>query len=381
MFNRLYIHIPWCLRKCPYCAFSSATPTGDSLDETPGLLIREMELAASSFIAPRLSSVYIGGGTPSLLAPDQIGRLVTASKEIWGHTADCEITLECNPGTVSADALVEYQQAGIDRLSIGVQSLSDRYLTILGRIHTAKQARDTFTNARKAGFKSISIDLISALPHQTMLEWEQELEEILRLSPDHLSIYSLTLEPGTLFSDKYEQDRCFLPDDDTTAAMMDLTQDLLEGAGYERYEISSYARPGHRSRHNSGYWHRDGYLGVGPGAHSFIKNGPWGTRFSNPPEFDQWKTEIVSGRVAHKEFQQLTAQESLEEFFFLGLRTSDGIELPMLDRLFGPETITRYSRLLKELETVGLMQRQGDHVRLTRQGMMLSNQVFIRFLQ
>lgn len=380
MFSRLYLHIPWCLAKCGYCAFTSRKGTAQELADTTELLLLEMELAAGRFQAESpLSSLYLGGGTPSLLTPGQVERLITRSRQLWGHDPAIEITLEANPGTVSRATLAGFCQAGVNRLSLGVQSFSDDTLVLLGRMHCAQQARDAVASARAAGFGSVGLDLICGLPGQTPTDWQQQLDEAVTLEADHLSIYNLTIEDGTSFSHLYPFDSPDLPDDDCAATMLECADRLLTTAGFEHYELANYAKPGKRSGHNCGYWRRDGYLGLGPSAHSFIRDG-WGVRFCNPSEYESWAAAIRGKRPAMQDLSRLTREEARAETIFLGLRLSEGICFDRFEQQFGErlEIVCR-DQLLK-LQKAGLLDCGPERVALTRKGMLLSNQVFVEFV-
>lgn len=379
MFSRLYLHIPWCLRKCDYCAFFSAPGTPARYEETVSLLLREMELAAMRYGGERLASIYLGGGTPSLLTPGQVYRLLARSKQLWDHQEDIEITLEANPGTVTPHLLIEFQQAGINRLSLGMQSFSDQALALLGRAHNAQDAREAYAAARTACFRSIGLDLICGLPNQTGSDWRDQINHALLLAPDHLSIYGLSIEEGTPFGRRYHADSPELPDDDQTADMLEMADGLLTLAGYEHYEIANFARPGHRSRHNCGYWQRDGYLGLGPSAHSLLLQG-WGLRCCNPANYPKWASQVNAGRLAHQENEPLSAKQALAEQLFLGLRMMDGIAPEACLNRFGAPLWRPHERIIDELFTTGLLKRQGNRIALTQRGMMLSNQVFARFI-
>ena len=379
-FSRLYLHIPWCLNKCGYCAFFSAPGTPSQRAETVRLSLREMELAARRYTAAGpLASVYLGGGTPSLLTPEQVSRLLNRSRDLWGYQTACEITLEANPGTVTPPSLAAFRQAGVNRLSLGIQTLDDRLLQALGRIHNGAQARNAYAAARAAGFTSISLDLICGLPGQSHSDWLLLLHEVIALAPEHLSVYSLTIEAGTPFYRRYPPGSKALPDDDQTAAMLEEADHLLTGAGYGHYEIANFALPGHHSRHNCGYWQRDGYLGVGPGVHSLLLQG-WGRRCSNPADHRQWADLIGSGRLAQVAEPPLTAAEALSEQLFLGLRMADGVTPESCLQQFGPALWAPHGESIVELIATGLLERCGDRVALTRRGMLLANQVFLKFL-
>jgi oxygen-independent coproporphyrinogen-3 oxidase len=380
VFSRLYLHTPWCLSKCGYCAFNSQPLEPEKLEQTCNLLLQEMDIAAKTYpVNQPLRSLYFGGGTPSLLDPEQISRLISGSQELFGHTSTIEITLEANPGTVSRNSLTGYYQTGVTRLSLGAQSFNDRMLQTLGRRHTAADTRSAFQLAQQAGFSSIGLDLICGLPEQTLADWQQDLGEAVALKPDHLSVYGLTIEEETPFARRYPAGSDALPDHDLSASMLEKADSVLTTAGYEHYEIANFARPGCRSQHNCGYWQRDGYLGIGPGAHSFLRQG-LGIRWGNQSEFAIWATAIQNNRLAAVEQQELTRADALSEYIFLGLRMADGISLDDFAEEFGERLEHRFSEEINQLQQAGLLVCSPDRLSLTKRGMLLSNQVFVRFL-
>ena len=381
MFNRLYIHTPFCRQKCPYCSFFSQEPCGDDLDRYAGLLSSEIRLAAEQSATPQnLESIYFGGGTPSLMEPRQVERLIEAAGQAFGIAATAEITLEANPGTVELQRLADFRLAGVNRLSIGIQSFDDRMLARLGRIHTADQAQSAFNMARRAGFTNIGIDLIHALPEQTLQMWQTELRQAMRLGPEHISIYGLTIEDGTPFAARYTDNCPHLPDEELAATMFETADELLPAGGYEHYEIANYARAGFRSQHNSGYWKRDGCLGLGAGAHSYLRDAGYGTRFSNAADLDAYATAIQAGSLPRVDMMPLTREDALAEHLFLGLRMSDGVRFSEFKDAFGIGIGEVYAEEIAVLLKQGLLNKDAAGIRLTRRGMLLSNQVFHRFL-
>lgn len=350
------------------------------MEEYGDILLAEMGLAAQAFRAERpLTSVYFGGGTPSLLDPRQVSRLLEQAARLFGLGQEAEITLEANPGTVDQERLATFRAAGVNRLSLGVQSFHDPMLIILGRIHSATEAKEAFQAARSAGFANIGIDLIHALPGQTLALWRREIEQALALAPEHISVYGLTVEEDTPFAAQYGDGSPLLPNEDLGATMFEEADDLLTAAGYEHYEIANYALPGRRSDHNSGYWRRDGYLGLGAGAHTFLRTG-YGTRFGNPADLDTYARAVAQGRLPHQDEQPLTRQDAMAEFMFLGLRMADGIDGNGFRREFGVGLDETFGEEVSKLATLGLLETAGDRVYLTRRGMLLSNQVFASFL-
>ncbi|MHB8122692.1 MAG: radical SAM family heme chaperone HemW [Desulfuromonadaceae bacterium] len=377
MFNRLYIHVPFCIKKCHYCAFISANPEHNALMEYPALLLRELQLHATG--SKPLASIYFGGGTPSLLPPQQLAVLLEGFRAHTGIREGAEITLEANPGTVPSVSLKKFRGAGINRISFGIQSFDDRFLEVLGRIHTVEQSRQAFLDAREAGFTNISIDLIHSLPGQSLDQWRSELLHAIALSPEHISIYGLTVEDGTPFASLYPPDSPELADDDLSADMFELADTLLTASGFDHYEIANYARPGCRSQHNSGYWRRDGYLGLGVAAHSFMQDG-YGVRFSNPDNLDEYRQGVTSGTLAQVDEHKLTLDDAMAEYLFLGLRLSDGVDLRAFECEFGCALESAYGLVAADLERLGLVVQKNGVLALTLKGMLLSNQVFTRFL-
>ena len=381
MFSRLYLHIPFCLRKCGYCAFNSEVLLdNDDLSHYVTLLLKEMQLAsADSAKGKRIVSIYFGGGTPSLLEAGQLTLMIQKASELFDLDPDIEITLEANPGTVDQARFKALLSAGINRLSLGVQSFNEDFLKNLGRVHDANQARTAFGDARSAGFNNISIDLMHSLPSQNIAQWQTDLEQAIRLAPEHISIYPLTIEEGTSFAHRYPLDSCERPDDDLSADMFEIADDLLTAAGYEHYEIASYARPGCRSNHNSGYWQRDGYLGLGVGAHSFFKDGH-GVRLSNVNSLSQYAEMIAADLLPRLDRKILSRKDAMEEYMFLGLRLADGVSPDEFEMEFGSSFGDVYGKVIDELAGLGLLERRDTRLQLTRRGMLLSNQAFSRFL-
>lgn len=373
----LYVHVPFCLRKCGYCAFVSQEPQGEELEEYTALLIREIQLRLHNS-AP-VASIYFGGGTPSLLKPVQLARILGAVAEQAGIAEGAEITLEMNPGTAEPAALQGFRSCGINRLSIGVQSFDDHFLHRLGRIHSAGEAQQAYRDARSAGFDNISIDLMHSLPGQSLEEWQKELRTAVALEPEHISIYGLSIEEGTRFARIYPEQSPELADEDLAADMFEAAHNSLTTAGYEHYEIANYARPGRRSRHNSGYWQRHGYCGIGVAAHSFMRDGH-GTRFSNLDNLDRYRCALNSGLPERCDEQVLSLRDAMAEYLFLGLRLAEGIELAAFEREFCCSFQAEFGAQTATLLTAGLLSESDGRLKLTVTGMQLSNQVFVRFL-
>ncbi len=376
----LYLHIPFCVQKCHYCDFNSVAAAPFSLEEYTGLLIREMALRAAKLDTQvTATTLYVGGGTPSLLAPELVGRLVEVAVRHFHLTADAEVTLEANPGTVTAVTLGGYRSAGVNRLSLGVQSLDDRFLPLLGRVHTAAEARQAVALARRADFDNLGIDLIHSLPGQSLVQWRETLREAVALGPEHVSAYGLSIEEGTPFAASMARGELDLPDEEESVRMIEATRDILAVAGFEPYEIANFARPGRRSRHNQVYWRRGSYLGFGAGAHSFLASG-WGVRWHNPPELTAYRDTIVAGFPAELDRAALTEEEARSEFMFLGLRLLEGVSDVAFRAAFGLGLAEAWPTEIDAQIAAGLLERDGDRLRLTRPGLLLANRVFAAFV-
>ncbi|BDV41111.1 coproporphyrinogen III oxidase [Geotalea uraniireducens] len=377
----LYIHVPFCVRKCGYCSFvSTATPLLE-FEEYVSLLVTELELRSAALLRDfRVATIYFGGGTPSLLAPPLINRFLTAVFRLLAVADDAEVTLEANPGTVTAESLAAYRTAGVNRLSLGVQSLDDRMLEKLGRIHTCRDARNAVDAARAAGFANLGIDLIHSLPGQDCRHWRSELLRALQLAPDHVSAYGLTVEEGTPFARLVEAGTLVLPEEEESARMFEMTMELLTGAGYDHYEISNFARPGYRSRHNQVYWQRGDYLGLGVGAHSFFRSPAPGCRWQNHESLADYRQALGAGRFAEEGLVRLTEREAMAEWLFLGLRMREGILIERFREEFGTPLGAVYGTVIDRLAECGLLSLEHGKMRLTDHGLLLSNRVFAAFL-
>lgn len=376
----LYIHFPFCVRKCLYCDFGSLAGSSVSPEEYAVALVRELELRAASLDGPITApTLYFGGGTPSLMAPELVARVVKGTRSWYGLSTEAEVTLEANPGTVDREKLAGYRTAGVNRLSLGVQSFDDAMLVRLGRLHTARQAVDAVAMARQAGFANLGIDLIHGLPGQSIAMWRDDLARAVDLAPEHISAYGLTVEEGTPFHDLARAGQLDLPDEEAALEMLEATTEVLREAGYGQYEISNFARPGFRSRHNQVYWRRGNYLGFGAGAHSFLRQG-WGKRWHNPSDPVAHMHSLADGLPPAEEPISLDRRDAMAEFMFLGLRLLEGIELAGFHEEFGMTVHGAYGTEVDYLTSSGLLELTGDRLRLTRAGLFLANQVFQRFL-
>ena len=375
----LYIHIPFCIRKCYYCDFLSAPAAGQERQSYVESLCEEIRSYGSLAEAYRIVTIFVGGGTPSILEPEQMEAVFSAVRDTFPVARGAEITVEMNPGTVDMEKLETYRRIGVNRLSIGLQSADDGELLRLGRIHTFEQFLRTWRLVRAAGFRNVNVDLMSAIPGQTVESWERTLRAAAEPGPEHISAYSLIIEEGTPFFEKYgdrsKKDnlscdgRCpdkdtisaaeALPDEDGERLMYYRTKEILEAYGYHRYEISNYAKDGFECRHNLGYWERAEYLGVGTGAASLMNNSRW---------------------IEGEEPEALSREEQMEEFMFLGLRKTDGISKAAFKEQFGcpPESV--YGDVMLRMTELGLLKDADGYLRLSERGIDVSNCVMSEFL-
>ena len=413
----LYVHIPFCVRKCAYCDFLSFPSSEDLRQKYVDALIREIRSCKNTYQGYRVPTVFIGGGTPSILSPAQIEAVFSAIRETFRVDPEAEITMEANPGTVTEEKLLAWKEAGVNRISIGLQSVRDEELRMLGRIHDHRQFLDTWKLVRQAGMENVNIDLISAIPGQTLESWRETLRKTAELAPEHLSVYSLIIEEGTPFYERYsngprdlrsedrgrgtkkdasqdgragaqgpadpagafgsdDQQYPPLPDEETERLMYEETENILAEYGYARYEISNYAKPGCACRHNIGYWQRKAYLGIGLGSSSLIGK----TRFCHTSDLETYLACAGDpGKICEEE-QFLSEKEEMEEFMFLGLRMMCGVRKSEFLRLFGVPVDTVYGEPLKKLQGHGLLEIGKDTIRLTKRGIDISNYVFEQFL-
>ena len=365
----IYIHIPFCEHKCIYCDFYSIE-TLDPVEEFLAALRREITGHAYSGSTELFSTIFFGGGTPSLLDPCVIGELIGLLNDTFRIEQGAEVTLEANPGTVDLNKLKGYRAAGVNRLSFGIQSFHDDDLRFLTRIHTSAQAIQGVRMAREAGFENVSLDLIFALPGQTMSRWEQNLRQAVELEPSHISAYSLIVEPKTpLFEMVRTRQVSTLPIE-TEAEQYEFTMEFLHGAGYEHYEVSNYARPGFRSKHNSGYWNHSNYIGFGPSAHSFCENRRWW----NTRSVRAYCDALASGKSPVAGSETLTKTQLMDEAVMLGLR-GEGLDLTALRARYGVDLFIRQSSSIREFISEGLAGLDGETLRLTDKGYLLCDEI------
>lgn len=379
----LYVHIPYCDSKCPYCDFNSYAAKVWPESDYASALIAEMESRAERdpWRIGSLATVFFGGGTPSLFAPETIARLLERVFSLWRPVPDeaLEVTLEANPGTVDRAKLAGFLAAGVSRLSIGVQSFEPRHLRRLGRIHGRAEAVDAVEAARAAGVPDLSLDLMFAVPGQTPGEWENDLETALALGVDHISAYNLTYEDGTPFGSMRRQGQLTPLAEETEAGMFVRARDLLEAAGYRRYEISNYARAGRECRHNLNYWRGGEYLGVGAGAHSFARVGEAGKRWSNEKNPGRYMARIAAHGEARVFEETLSLEQARGEFVFLGLRCREGFEESAFLGRFGCGFLSAFPQA-EEFRRSGWLEEDAGRWRLTERGVLIADSLFASFV-
>ena len=330
----LYLHIPFCRRKCPYCDFYSCSDQLHLLDSYPQLLLEQLRLALAGGWQGPFDTVFFGGGTPSLLQPGQVEELLETVVATAGLASDAEISLEANPGTLTEESLLGYRAAGVNRLSLGIQSLNDRQLQQLGRQHDRAAAHASIKAARRAGFNNLNLDLMFALPGQSVAELLDDLQQFLAYAPQHLAIYGLSIETDTPFAGRRFAGAEALPDEDCFAAMYGLIHEQCVTAGFDHYEISNYARSGQECRHNLNYWQRGAYLGLGAGAHSFDPRG-WGVRHAVPNDLEFFRSQLAAGLNPAELVEGFTRREAMVETVYLALRTAAGVDGETFRRQFG----------------------------------------------
>ena len=404
----LYLHIPFCERKCAYCDFLSAPADLPVRISYIKKLQEEIAYYGAQYGEYQVSSIFFGGGTPTILEGYQLAAILETVKEHFNITTDAEITVECNPGTLTAGKAEKLVQAGFNRLSMGLQSADDRELQLLGRIHNFAQFLESYDLARKAGFQNINVDLMSALPGQTLKSWQDTLQKVTALRPEHISAYSLIIEEGTPFYERFAEDERIreegghprlLPEEDVERQMYELTETFLHTKGYERYEISNYAKPGYECRHNCGYWIRKDYLGLGLGASSLVEH----QRFQNTSDLKTYLEQEYSPqcegqheRIAEKiqlqeetgltqaghhiHIETLDKKSEMEEFMFLGLRLMAGISRQQFEDTFRVTLESVYGEVLRKLKGEQLIEEVAGYVRLTEHGIDVSNYVLAEFL-
>ena len=391
-----YLHIPFCTQRCGYCSFNTAPDAPGAVARFVPALLGEIDLAAKApwAAAIRLKSVFLGGGTPSLLPPEAMAAILDRLRANFPLEPSAEITVECNPESVSVERLTGYRHAGVTRISLGVQSLDDRILPTLDRLHTAAQAREAFDAARAAGFSDVSADLIYGLPGLDLPTWEATVKGVLGWQPDHLSAYALTLDEGSLWHARdvsavraagrrgagpppaeASELPILMPPEETTTAQYRLMTELAAEAGFEHYEVSNYARPGHRSAHNQIYWRAEEYLGFGPGACGYLGD----VRYANVKPVDRWAAMIAAGEAPVDSHEALTPRQRTAERLMLGLRMREGVPARWMEERVAVDG-SRLPGVLAAWTERGLLVTEGGRARLTEPGFLLSDALFMELL-
>lgn len=371
----LYVHIPFCSSRCSYCDFATGLYQSEMAEAYVRALVQEIR--SSLYAGQRVDTIYFGGGTPSLLAPSQVERILSALFERFEIDGAAEITLEINPGSATPEKLREFQRLGVNRASFGTQTFDDAELAKLGRSHNAKDALQTFADLRRAGFANVSFDLIAGLPGQTLEGWQRNIETALELRPEHLSFYLLEVHSGTPLAEHIRRGLQPSPDDDLAGVMYRWMLERASAAGYEHYEISNLCRPDFHSRHNVKYWTGEPYYGFGCSSHSYDGRS---RRWSNQRDVRKYVELVEHGQSPIVEAQDLTQAEVRAEALFLGMRLMRGIDVRQYRESFGVDLRVEHGDDLDRFCKAGLLESNGDLIRLTRTGALLSNEVFAAFV-
>lgn len=373
----LYIHVPFCVQKCNYCDFNSFKIKGNDKKEYLYSIKKEMLLYKNEFKDKQFDSVFLGGGTPSILNIEEIETLLISLFENFNVKEDAEVTMECNPGTINKEKLIHMKKLGINRLSIGLQAIQNHHLKYIGRIHSYEEFEKNYLEAKEVGFENINIDLMYALPNHKKEEWKASLDKIIKLNPSHISAYSLILEEGTKLYDMYDKKEFELLDEDTDIEMYNYTIKKLRDNGYNQYEISNYSKENKECKHNTIYWKCDNYLGLGPGASGYIGN----NRYSNMSDLDEYNNKISQNIKPIEEQILLSDKDKIEEFIFMGLRMNEGISLKEFEKRFNKKFGDIYKESMDKLICDKLLELEDDYIRLTQKGREISNTVFIEFIK
>ena len=369
--SSLYLHIPFCLSKCPYCSFSSFQGQEELYERYCDALIADITRGYSYSDTIGLETLYIGGGTPTVLSGEQIGKIITSCRDTYGLAASAEVSIEANPGTIDLQALEDLRSKGVNRLSLGVQSFDDDELQFLGRIYRCEEIYQVVEYARKAGFENISLDLMYGLPGQSLDGWKSNLEQGLNLLPTHLSLYQLTIEEGTPFFERVKYKKMILPDEDLVLQVDEITEQCCREAGFLQYEISNFCRPGYQCRHNLVYWRNEQYLAAGAGAVGYYE----GIRSRNIADPIDYCLAVEEKRSFVEESEKLDREASFRESVVMGLRLTWGVEQGRLLERFGYGLAEVYGRTLVDLIHNGLLEMDSGVLRLTYRGRRLANMV------
>ncbi|QEK12372.1 oxygen-independent coproporphyrinogen III oxidase [Crassaminicella thermophila] len=371
----MYIHIPFCAQKCLYCDFCSFSATEEMISKYIDALIKEMKIYEEKLRKCKIKSIFIGGGTPSIISINKMDKIINGIHSNFNLKEDLEFSIESNPGTLNKEKISYYLNHNINRLSIGLQAWQDFLLKKLGRVHNSKEFVRNYLLAREIGFKNINIDIMFALPNQSINHWQETLRNVVTLKPEHISAYSLKIEEGTVFNQLYKKGELHLPDEEKDRKMYHFTIDYLLENGYKHYEISNFAKEGQECIHNKIYWENEEYIGLGLGAHSYLNK----IRYSNTTDLKDYIENIDKKNICvHKE--EISIKDEIAETMFLGLRMMKGISIKKFTKKFGISPLKVYSNEICDLKEKGLLQVDDQVIRLTRKGIDLSNHVFVAFL-
>ncbi len=373
----LYLHFPFCLSKCPYCDFNSYQLKEDNqITSYISALYQEISAYSQKLKKNNITTIYLGGGTPTILSGIQIYSILKFCRDKFNIDKNAEITIEANPGTLDSEKLKLIIESGIDRLSLGAQSFNNVFLKILGRIHNTKSIIDSYFLAREIGFSNINIDIMFALPGQTSEDLQATLKKAISLKPDHLSLYNLTVKPGTEYYKKYKKGKLKLPNEDEEFEMYNWAMHFLKENNFEHYEIANFARPNKKSMHNLLYWQNKPYLGIGAGAFSFIR----GYRYMNYENPVSYIKEIMKGKLPIDNGEKISLRKRMIETIILGLRTKDGVGYKQFKTRFGVSLSDIFSETIDKLVNLGLLQKGNYRIKLTKKGIFLANTVFREFV-
>ncbi|MEH6904345.1 radical SAM family heme chaperone HemW [Neobacillus drentensis] len=377
MIKSAYLHIPFCEHICHYCDFNKVFLKGQPVDEYLKALDQEIRMTVNQFPSGNLETIFVGGGTPTSLNEQQLYRFCDSINRNLPKSETMEFTFEANPGDLTKEKLEILKDAGVNRLSLGVQTFNEELLKKIGRVHKAKDVYQTIDNAKKIGFENISIDLIFSLPTQTIRDFKESLTEAFSLDITHYSAYSLIIEPKTVFYNLLKKGKLPSPGEDVEAAMYELLMEEMEKHGFSQYEISNFSKPGFESRHNLTYWNNESYYGFGAGAHSYLN----GVRRSNTGPLKRYMDQIISGELPVIDEHQTTKVEQMEEEMFLGLRKTRGVSVPHFMEKFAVDPQQLFQREIAELTNKQWLEVGKNHIFLTKKGRLLGNEVFQAFLR
>lgn len=372
----LYIHIPFCKQKCYYCDFSSYPGLEEYWGDYTEALVSELVAKAEEYVNPVIKTIFIGGGTPSLIPSEYISRILETVNRYYKVSKECESTIESNPGTLTDEKLKDYKNFGINRLSIGLQACQNEVLKKLGRIHTYEDFIFALKLAQKHGFANINADIIFGIPNQTLTQWMDTVSRVISFNLTHISCYSMQIEDETVFGRLKRAGQLEEVEDELDRDMYHYAVDAFDKAGFPQYEISNFSKPHFRCRHNMNYWERGEYLGTGAGAHSFINS----RRFANTSDVMGYIEGIKEKKPLLSEDNNISVDDGIKESIFLGLRLNDGVDFTKLSKQYGLDLESMYQKKLNKLLSLNLVEFKGSVIRLTRKGMDLANKVFVEFI-